>query len=174
MPSRADAQTIDALYRDHQGWLIQRLRARLSCSQQAADFAQDTFVRILARADYGQRIAGLREPRSYLATIANRVLIDHFRRSAVEKAYFEALATQPPAVEISPEERLALLECLQELDAMLSGLGAKVRRAFLLSQLHGLPYAEIALDLGVSVSSVKKYMARATASCLLYAYENEL
>ena len=174
MPSISNSHTLDSLYREHQSWLIKRLRARLSCSQQAADFAQDTFLRILSSPDCNQRVAAVREPRSYLATIANRVLIDHFRRSALEKAYLEALASQPEAVAISPEHRLVLLECLQELDAMLSGLGTKVRRAFLLSQLHGMPYGDIAIDLGVSVSSVKKYMAKATTSCLLYAYENGL
>ena len=52
---------------------------------------------------------------------------------------------------------------------MLCGLGDKVRRAFLMSQLEGASYAEIASTLGVTVSSVKKYMARATEHCLVYA-----
>ena len=57
---------------------------------------------------------------------------------------------------------------------MLTGLGSKVREAFLLSQLQGLRYSEIAERLGVSVSMVKKYMAKATEHCLLYALELEL
>ncbi len=39
---------------------------------------------------------------------------------------------------------------------MLDGLNGKTREAFLLSQLDGLTYSEIAHKLGVSVSSVKK------------------
>ncbi|HBR98840.1 MAG TPA: RNA polymerase subunit sigma [Gammaproteobacteria bacterium] len=166
-------QQVQHLYAENHGWLLRRLRARLDCSQQAADFAQDTFVRILAGHNASERIE-IREPRSYLATIANRVLIDHFRRRALEKAYLEALQSQPEAVVIAPEERLALLQCLHALDDMLSGLGSNVKRAFLLSQLQGLPYAEIAQQLGVSVSSVKKYMAKATSRCLVYALEHGL
>jgi RNA polymerase sigma-70 factor (ECF subfamily) len=64
-----------------------------------------------------------------------------------------------------------LLETLHALDAMLSGLGARVKEAFLLSQLQGLGYKEIAGQLGVSVSSVTKYIARATEHCLLFALE---
>ncbi|WP_239796219.1 sigma factor-like helix-turn-helix DNA-binding protein [Candidatus Nitrotoga arctica] len=41
----------------------------------------------------------------------------------------------------------------------------KARRAFLLAQLEGLTYAEIAQQLGVSVSMIKQYMLRATQQC---------
>ena len=173
MSSPADANTVDSLYRDHHSWLIKRLQRKLACSHQAADFAQDTFVRILSCNETNNRVAAIREPRSYLTTIANRVLIDHFRRAAIEKAYLEALALQPESLAISSEQQVLLLESLQELDNMLHGLGTKIRRAFLLSQLYGKPYADIAVELGVSESSVKKYMAKAIASCLQYALEQE-
>ncbi len=161
-------------YSDHHGWLLKWLRLRLACSQQAADLAQDTFVRILGAADVGSRVATIREPRSYLATIANRVMADHFRRLALERAWLKALEQQPEAEMPGPEERAIMLDALIELDAMLAGLGANVRRAFLLSQLQGLPYADIAARLSVSVSSVKKYIAKATEHCLLHALKHEL
>ncbi|HDU1659061.1 TPA: RNA polymerase subunit sigma, partial [Klebsiella pneumoniae] len=50
----------------------------------------------------------------------------------------------------------------------------KTREAFLLSQLDGLTYSEIALKLGVSVSSVKKYVAKAIEHCLLFRLEHGL
>ena len=60
-----------------------------------------------------------------------------------------------------------MLETLIEIDTLLEGLGAKVRQAFLLSQIEGLSYAEIAATMCISVSSVKKYMVQAVARCLL-------
>ena len=72
----------------------------------------------------------------------------------------------------SPEQRQCLLETLQQIDTMLDGLGEKVRQAFLLSQLEGLTYPVIARRLNVSVSSVKKYMAKATEHCLLFSLEH--
>ena len=167
-------RTLDTLYRDHHGWLCAWLNKRLDCSETALDLAQDTFLKILSGPDYGRRVAAIREPRSYLSAIAKRVLIDRLRRMAIEQAYLEALARQPEAFDISPEDRLIFIECLLELDAMLTGLGKKVRRAFLLSQLHGMRYADIAVELEVSLSTVKRYMARATLHCLLYAHENGL
>ena len=43
-------EQVHILYSDHHPWLLGWLRSRLGCSQQAADFAQDTFVRILGAA----------------------------------------------------------------------------------------------------------------------------
>ncbi len=158
---------LHALYRDHNGWLQGWLRRRLGDRERAADIAHDTFLRLLV----GSVAQPLREPRSFLATVAKRVMVDHLRRRSLEEAYLEALAHQPELQECSPEERLLMLETLLQLDAMLDGLGHKARQAFLLAQLDGLGYAEIAERLGVSVSSVTKYMARATEQCLLFALD---
>lgn len=168
----AHLDAVGALYSAHQGWLRSWLRRRLgSSSELAADLVHDTFLRILTGSF--TRTAEVREPRSYLATIANRVVIDHLRRRMLERAYLEAMAQFPQAKAVSPEARAIVVEALCEIDAMLEGLGAKPRQAFLLSQLEGLAYADIADRLGVSVSSVKKYVAGAIERCLLYALEHE-
>lgn len=166
-------QPIAVLYGDHHGWLVGWLRARLGCSQQAADLAQDTFVRLLLADPQKSVGSPLKEPRHFLVTVAKRVMIDSFRRRALEQAYLQALAEHPPGLEISPEERWLLIETLQRLDAMLDGLGRKAKRAFLLSQLQGLPYKDIAEELQVSVSSVTKYIAKATEHCLFFALDNQ-
>ena len=118
--------------------------------------------------------ATLREPKDFLVTVAKRVMVDLFRRRTLERAYLEMLTLIPEGYAPSPEQRQSLLESLQQIDAMLDGLGPKAKQAFLLSQLEGLGYADIAVRLGVSVSSVKKYMAKATEHCLLFSLENDV
>jgi len=108
----------------------------------------------------------IREPRAYLTTIANGLLINHWRRSAIEKAYLDRLATYPEALTPSPEENAIILSTLQEIDELLDQLPGKVRKAFLMSQLDGLTYFEIGIQLGVSDRMVKKYMAQAMLHCL--------
>jgi RNA polymerase sigma-70 factor (ECF subfamily) len=66
----------------------------------------------------------------------------------------------------SPEQHIIILATLQEIDALLDQLPAKIRSAFLMSQLDGLTYIEIGQRLGVSDRMVKKYMARAMLHCL--------
>lgn len=158
----ADSDPIADLYLDHHGWLQGWLRRKLGCSHQAADLTQDTFLRVLSRIER----PALREPRAYLATIAHGLLVNHWRRLEVERAYLETLALQPEAQAPAAEERALLLEALYELDALLDRLNPKARSAFLLAQLDGLGYREIATRLGVSERMVKKYMAQAMLHCL--------
>lgn len=154
----------DGLYREHRSWLTDWLRRRLGgCSERAADVMQDTFVRLLQA---GERPPALSQPRAYLTTIARGLLVDHYRRQDLERAYLQELAALPPDLYPSPEERALALEALLTLDRLLEGLGPKVREAFLLAQLDGWDHARIADHLGVSVSSIKKYMHKAVVQCL--------
>lgn len=157
---------VHALYRDHHGWLQSWLRKKLGNTFDAADLTHDTFVRILATRDKG-RDADLREPRAYLTTIAGRVLLNHYRRLSLERAYLEALAVLPESKAPSTEDRIMVLETLHELDVMLDRLPPKVRTAFLLAQLEGLTYAQIAAQFQVNVRTIKRYMATAYEECIL-------
>ncbi|WP_310636299.1 sigma-70 family RNA polymerase sigma factor [Delftia acidovorans] len=156
---------ISTLYAGHHGWLQGWLRRRLGNACDAADLAQDTFIRLLT-APAGD-LSALREPRAYLATVARRLLINHLRRQSLEQAWLQALAALPAPQAPSPEQQLLILQALQEVDAMLDGLPPKVRAVFILSQVEGLTYAAIAEQLGMGLRSVKRYMAQAMAECIL-------
>jgi len=162
-------QMLHRFYADHHGWLNGWLRRQLGCSQRAADLAQDTFVRVLSKDD---DMAAIREPRAYLHTIAKGLLINHWRRRQIEQAYLDALALQPESVVPSPESQALIVETLLRIDAMLAQLPTRVRSAFLMSQLHGMTYAAIATELGVSERMVKKYMAQAMLHCLMLVAED--
>src|SRR5690606_34640686 len=154
MPDRASS--IEALYGDHHGWLKGWLRRRVGNASDAADLAHDTFVRVL-----GRQPAALREPRAYLATIANGLVVSHWRRQALEQAWLDVLASQPEPLAPSPEERSLILETLEEIARLIEGLPAKIREIFLLSQIDGLTYPQIAETMGITVNVVQKAMTRA-------------
>ncbi|ARU89243.1 sigma-70 family RNA polymerase sigma factor [Pseudomonas sp. M30-35] len=156
-------QTLHSLYREHHAWLRLWLRKRLPCAESAADLAQDTFVRVLT----SRKTQDLREPRAYLSSIARSLMIDGFRRRALENSYLETLALMPEPLEISPETRVLILETLLEIDRMLDNLGARGREIFLLAQLEGLSQVEIGRRLGVSTNTVRKHLVRALTQCLL-------
>ena len=159
------SQAIAGLYSSHHGWLLRWLRGKLPCADQAADLAHDTFVRLLAAPQAA--MPALREPRAYLTTVAQRLLIDHYRRLSLEQAWLEALAQQPELLMQSPEERLIILQALQRLDAMLGGLPDAVRSAFLMAHVDDLGYAEIATRLGISERTVKRHLVQAFEQCIL-------
>lgn len=154
-------QLFHHIYREHHGWLLGWLRRKVKQNEQAADLAQDTFLSILN----ANNVQDILEPRPFLATIARRLVANYHRRQVIEEAYIEALAALPEAQAPSPEQRAQALELLQQIDQALNGLPIKARQAFLLAHLEGLSYAEIATELGVSISSVKQYLTRANQQC---------
>lgn len=162
-PDQTLQHAVHRLYDEHHDWLRAWLRKRMDCSESAADLAQDTFVRVLLT----RKAFDLREPRAYLSSIARSLLIDRFRRRSLEQAYLETLANLPEPLELSPEARSMLLETLLEIDALLDGLGARTRQIFLMAQLDGLSFVDIARRLGLSVNTVRKHFVRAVAHCLL-------
>ena len=154
---------VAVLYRQQHGWLQNWLRRRLNCSQSAADLAQDTFMRLLAK----EQVPELHAPRTFLTKVAQSVLSNHYRRQKLERAYLEALAAMPEQVAPSLETQAILLETLIALDAALEGLERPVREAFLWSQVDGLSHGEIAEQLNVSITTVKRYIVKAGAMCIM-------
>ena len=160
---------LTSLYSDHHRWLKAWLLRRLGNEFDAADLAHDTFLRLLRRDAQAPCKAPepvIREPRAYLTTIANGLVVSHIRRQSLERAYLEALAALPEPQAISPEQQLGILQTLHEVDAMLAVLPPRVRSAFLMAQLDGMKQQEIAAALKVSVPTVKKYMQQAWLACL--------
>ncbi|MHA3734154.1 sigma-70 family RNA polymerase sigma factor [Pseudomonas sp. Eth.TT006] len=154
---------IERIYAQHHSWLYGWLKGKLHDACDAADVAHDTFVRILT----ARNAAQIREPRDYLATIARGLVIDRYRRQAVEAAYLQTLAARPEATTISEEDKALIIETLVAVDKALSGLGDRSRQIFMLSQIDGLTYQQIATQLRVSLTTVKKHMIRALTECAL-------
>lgn len=158
-------QEVGLLYADHHGWLKGWLRRRLGNSFDAADLAQGTFMRLLARTEP----VAAREPRALLTTVAQGVVSNFLRRRRIEEAYLATLAHLPEPQVPGPETRAILLETLVELDRRLDTLAPPVRRAFLLSQLDGMPQQDIAAELQLSLATVQRYIAKAAHLCFFGA-----
>lgn len=159
----ASNQEVSVLYTNHHGWLYDWLRRRLGCSDNAADLAHDTYLRVIDSGRYPTQETA----RSYLMQIAKGLVIDKHRRKAIEQAYIDVLATHAEILSPSAEERMLALEALCQIDAALGKLKPKIREAFILSQFDGLTYSAIAIKLNVSVASIKNYMYQALEACLI-------
>ncbi|CAM4106252.1 sigma-70 family RNA polymerase sigma factor [Kerstersia similis] len=160
---------VDGLYREHQSWLHNWLRRKLGNADDASDLLQETFLRVLRRpASFLLRDNAGFSPRRQLALIANGLVINKWRRDALEREYLAVLANMEAPGSPSPETRAILLDILCEIDAMLDGLPDKCRRAFLMAQLDGMSHDAIAQELGVTRRSVHNYQVRAMLACSQY------
>ncbi len=154
-------------YVHHHSWLQNWLYRRIRCRSDAADLAQDTFLRLF-RASSAPLTPDLQQPRAYLATLAKRLMLNLHRRRSLEQAWLQTLADSEQTP-LSVEEQMVIQEALQAVDTLLHGLPPVVRRAFLLSQLEGYTYAEIAQTLNVTVRTVQRYLTRAMEQCMVLA-----
>lgn len=151
------------LYAQNHQWLERWLRRRLDCHADAQDLTHDTFVRSWK----SSRLEQIEEPRAFLCVIAKRVLCTFWRRGELERSYLQALASLPGDCSPSEEELALLREALESIDAMLDGLPAQVRHAFLLNRLEGMTHQQIASELGASVASIERWIKRAVTQCYL-------
>lgn len=154
---------VAGLYGAHHGWLQQWLTRRLGDASDAADLAQDAFVRVLRSQ---LRFETPPQARLYLRTIAQGLCVDLWRRRTVEQAWLEALAAQPEASAASAEHQAIVLQALYEIDAMLRQLPPRASQAFVLSMAFEMTDREVADILKVSTRMVRKYVAQGMLHCL--------
>ena len=161
--SKAKPHTVEHLYGSHHSWLVSWLSRRLGNAADAADLAQDAFVRLLVRPC---RFDSAAQARLYLRTMANGMCIDLWRRRSLEQAWLEALAAHPEQTAPSAEHQATVLEALYEVDAMLRGLPPKAAQAFVLAVACQMTDNEVGAVLNVSGRMVRKYVAQAMLCCM--------
>lgn len=155
---------IDTLYSQHNRWLIGWLAKKVGCPHNAADLAQDTFVRIIKSRN---ALLGVREPRAYLITTAKRLMIDKARRRTLETAYLNELMVAAETLESypSPEQTLQAIEALQHISQVLERVPAKAQQVFLLVYLEGKTQTATAEQLGITTRTVRSHLLKVLVSC---------
>ncbi len=161
----AQTTALHQLYRQYHPWLDAWLQRRMGNREGAADLAQDTFMKVLL----SNQAAQIAEPRAFLATVARRLLCNHYRRQDLERAYLASLEALPDEAVPSEEVRMLALETLLELDRRLAELPGRARQVFVMAQLEGQRHNAIATQLGVSLASVKRDFAKAAYACYFAA-----
>ena len=163
MKATPPADSLDALYKGYHGWLLGWLRRRLECPHNAADMAQDTFIRLLGAGAY----VAPNEPRAFLATVARRLLMDRGRRQKLEQAYREELARHAEYLEQAPsaEQVMAAVQALEHIARALEAMAPRMRQVFVMRHLDGLGHAEIAARLNVSTKTVQNDLVQALLQC---------
>lgn len=153
---------IGLLFLIHYKWLRRRVSIQLGCRLTGEDIASETFAQLLGK----PLTLPIREPKAFLATIAKRLILQGWRRKDVERAYLASITELDEPISMTLDEHAQIVELLMIVDALLSGLSSQVKSAFLMSQIDGLTYPEIAAELGISERSVSNYMKKAFTRCL--------
>jgi RNA polymerase sigma factor (sigma-70 family) len=138
----------------------------------AEDLTQEVFIRIAKRGE-GEPIERIN---GYVFQTASSVLTDRARRRAVRggDGHVGYDEDQHAIEDFSPERVLLAREQVAMVRTVLEQLPERVRAAFVLHRFDELGYAEIAKRLGVSVSSIEKYISHAMKELTAARMRDEL
>lgn len=149
---------------------VRRYVTHLGADPQAADdLTQETFLRALGSL---HRFEGRSSARTWLLSIARRVVIDGVRQAATRPCLAYG-GDWERAVERAQPRGLPGFDDGIALADLLAGLPEERRRAFVLTQLWGLPYAEAARVSDCPVGTVRSRVARARSSLIASLHEAE-
>jgi len=154
---------IQALFQRHNDELVRYLTGRLKSKDEAVEVAQEAFVRLLRLDDTGT-IGFLR---AFLFRTATNIAIDRQRRKGRARAYAdeERIDDEAQVFTFTPEREVAGRQSLERVIECIDGLPPKCRKAFIDYKFRHKEYDEIAGDMGVSSSMVRKYVLRALIHC---------
>ena len=146
------------------------LRSRVATPEQADDLLQQTFLRVLQRADWST----VDNPRAYLHSTARHVLVDFYRQNSAQKNQvpLEFLDHQHEDKTWSPTRTQTSNEFMLRLADTLETMTSRVRTAFVLSRVYGYTYAEIGKVMSISPRTVEKHVAKGLAHC--FAHMNDV
>lgn len=160
---RTSAEDLERIYRQHRTRLVQYLRARLGV--EAEDAAQTAFMRLYARRDS----VCTNNIEALLYVTARNLATDMLRTKARAASRTRGNADDMRDVvhdDAANAERL--LSAKQDLTLVLrilDELPEKCRISFIRYRFHEMDYREIAEQMGVTESMVRKYVIKATAYC---------
>lgn len=156
------AQDLIAAYLEQREQLGRFFRARLGPQADVEDLLQDLYMKVSVVAPSHE----VREPRAFLYRLASNLMMDRLRssrRSAVRDGAWRLVTHATDRSEDtddapSAEAIVAGRQRLARLTAAVETLPAKTAKVFRLHKFEGLSYAEVAVRLEISRSSVEKHM----------------
>ena len=155
---------VGRLFAEHRAALQAFFLRRIRSKADAADLAQEVYVRMLRISDQ----AAIRNPVHYLYTVANNLVKEHAvldRRQASNLDIDEAPAHTELETLPAVDGDLDTTQRVARLGVVLKQLRPKCRAAVELRFTQGLSYRAIATHLEVSPQMAKKYVAQALGHC---------
>ena len=158
---KGDIKAFEQLFRLYYSPLCWYATSIVGNRETAEEIIEDLFYTIWKEKE---RLNIFRSVKSYLYTAAwNGCLLHHRQRQKDEELQRKMLQATPTYTS-SPEDEAEFEELQKLVDGCIAQMTERCRNIFLMHRDEGLKYAEIAIQLGISVKTVEANMSKALAS----------
>lgn len=159
----ATLSVVTAEFLKNNSFLKKFLTRFFSEQQDIEDVAQETYL----RAYIAEQHKEIEQPKAYLFRIAKNIALTKLTKKS--RQITDYLADLGVSVvidcEASAEDEVEAEQSLGLYCEAVAALPEKCRQVFLLRKVHGLAHKEIAERMGLSVSSVEKYLRKGMLAC---------
>ncbi|MBR5309966.1 MAG: sigma-70 family RNA polymerase sigma factor [Oscillospiraceae bacterium] len=178
MTSEIESAFMTDIYIKYSDIMRRKAEKLLSSETEAEELVQDVFAKLIERAETVMAVEEKKLP-AYLMAAVKFTVMNHYRRRNVEKKYFTEV-DEEEAVEFVrdeaplPEELYLQKERAKELSAALHKIPEKDRIILENKYILEMSDSEIAVQFGISESSVRCYLTRARRkACAIMMKEGE-
>ena len=159
-------QGLERIYLDHSKKLKRFVRRLVGCPSLAEDIIQESFLR-LRQAEMAGPIS---HPKPFLYTTARNLAYDKLRQDRRRGRVFGpggsvAGLDQVPAADPSPQALLEDRELLRRIESVLASMPERRRRIFTMRRMSEMSVSAIAIELGISESTVRNEIKTALLQC---------
>ena len=151
------AAAFGAIVVAHAGRLCNYVYRHVRSREVAEDIVQELFIRLWERGDAQQ----LQDPLPYLYQASHNRALSYLRQQRVRRRWETQAMTAPEGADGTAHGEMELSELASALEHAIAELPERRRQVFLMSRDEGLPHAEIARILGLSVKTVESHVWRA-------------
>jgi RNA polymerase sigma-70 factor, ECF subfamily len=149
-----------ATFSEHRSLLFSIAYRMLGSVADAEDVLQDAYLKWERAGE-----AGVRSPRDYLSTMVTRLAVDHLRSARVRREVYVGPWLPEPLVGVDARDPLAATTLAESLSTaflvLLERLTPTQRAAFLLREVFGYEYADVARILEGTEANARQLVQRA-------------
>jgi RNA polymerase sigma factor (sigma-70 family) len=162
---------VTAAFLECSDFLKKFLARFLRTQQDIDDVAQETYL----RAYMTEQRETIEQPKAFLFRVARNLALTRLSSKSRQITFYieEAGATVVVETAAGVDEELEAQQCFDLYCDAVATLPDKCRQVFLLRKVHGLSHKDIAERMGLSISSVEKYLRQGILACQTHLREHE-
>ena len=162
---------VTAAFLESGSFLKKFLSRFLPIQQDIEDVAQEAYL----RAYVAEQRESIEQPKAFLFRVAKNLALTRLsRKSRQITEYIEDAGDSVVMLTAAAsDEELEAQQCFGLYCEAVACLPEKCRQVFLLRKVHGLSHKEIGERMGLSISSVEKYLREGILACQMHLRDHE-